>query len=44
MILSLKNHHFGHFLEKLSKIHKIGDFGCKNNQNLKTIQRSIIIL
>ena len=30
-------------LEKLSKIHKIGDFGCKNLQNLKKIQRSIII-
>ena len=30
-------------LEKLSKIHKIGDFGCKNHQNLKKIQRSIII-
>jgi len=22
-------------LEKLTKIHKIGDFGCKNHQNLK---------
>ena len=31
------------FLEKLSKIPKIGDFGCKNNQNLKKIQRSIFI-
>ena len=30
-------------LEKLSKIHKSGDFGCKNHQNLKNIQRSIII-
>ena len=29
-----KNHHFGHFYsKKLSKIHKIGDFGCKNQQN-----------
>ena len=30
-------------LEKLSKIDKIGDFGYKNLQNLKKIQRSIII-
>ena len=30
-------------LEKLSKIHKIGDFGCKNHQNLRKIQRPIII-
>ena len=30
-------------LEKLSKIHKIGDFGFKNHQNLKKILRSIII-
>ena len=44
MILSLKNHHFWPFLsEKLSKIHKFGDFGCKNHQNLKKIQRPIII-
>ena len=25
-------------LEKLSKMHKIGEFGCKNLQNLKEIQ------
>ena len=31
-------------LENLSKIHKIGDFGFKNHQNLKKMQRSIIIL
>ena len=30
-------------LEKLSKIHKISDFGFKNPQNLRKIQRSIII-
>ena len=29
--------------EKLSKIHKIGNFGRKNPQNLKKIQRSIFI-
>ena len=31
------------FKEKLSKIRKFGDFGCKNQQNLKKIQRSIMI-
>ena len=29
-------------VEKFSKIHKIGDFGFKNHQNLRKIQRSII--
>ena len=34
MILSFKKSPFWPFLlEKLSKIHKIGDFGCKNHQN-----------
>ena len=30
------------FLEKLSKIHKFGDFGSKNHQNVKKIQISVI--
>ena len=47
MILSNFKHKkspFWPFLfEKLSKIHKIGDYGFKNHQNLKKIQRLIII-
>ena len=47
MILSYfksKYHRFDYFYKKIGqKNHKIGGFGCKNHQNLKKIQRSIII-
>ena len=40
-----KNHNLAIFTRKIvmSKIHKIGDFGCKNYQNLKKFQTSIIM-
>ena len=28
--LKPQNHNFGHFIRKMVKIHKIGDFACKN--------------